>query len=275
MMKLLRIVVTIAFLAVSAVFVKYYMSEIRSQDNTWPVITIEGDELTVSADIENEELLKGVTATDGKDGDLTDKIIVESISKFFEPGVCKITYAVCDSDNHVSSATRTIRYKNYRSPEFTLSQPLLYYVGDRVNLSAIVGAKDVIDGDITNTVIVVSDDYKSGQAGVFHVEMKASNSKGDIVSLRAPMFIEERTPGAPVINLTDYIIYLKSAKKPDFTKYIESVKDEMGNDLDLTLVETESEINYDEEGAYAVHYYVTDSLGRKGHAVLTVVVEKK
>ncbi len=35
----------------------------------------------------------------------------------------------------------------------------------------------------------------------------------------------------------------------------------------------ENDFNKDVPGVYSFHYYVTDSLNRQGHAVLTVVVE--
>ena len=167
MIRFVRILVAVAFTVVSVIFVKYYIGMVKSKDETYPVITVEGDLIEVKTDGDRESLLKGVTAYDEKDGDLTDRVIVESISRFFDKGVCKITYAVCDSDQHVANATRKIKYKDYTSPRFTLSKPLIFGLGERVNLSEIVGAEDCLDGNISGSVIVTSSDYKSGQIGVF------------------------------------------------------------------------------------------------------------
>lgn len=273
MMKLLRTVVLVIFAAVSVIFVEYYLKNVRTEDKTYPIITVDSELIEVRPDVKDEVLLKGVTAYDEKDGDLTDKIIVESISKFIEPGVCKISYAVCDNDNHVASVTRKIKYKKYRSPRFTLFEPLIFGVGERVNLSAIVGATDSIDGDISNNVIVTSSDYKSGQVGIFHVDMKASNSKGDIVTLRAPMVVEEKVPSAPVIELEDNIVYTKLNKKLNLDKYVSEVLNADGNVINNPQIKIKSEIKYNEEGAYSVYYSCTDSQGRVGRTLLTVVVE--
>lgn len=273
MMRFVRVLVAVAFTVVSVIFVKYYIEEIRSKDETYPVITVEGDVIEVKTNGSRKNFLKGVSAYDEKDGDLSDRVVVESISRFFEKGVCKITYAVCDSDNHVATATRKIKYKDYSSPKFTLARPLLFGLGERVYLSAIVGAEDKIDGDITGSVIVTSSDYKSGQIGIFHVDMKVSNSKGDIATLRVPMKVEEFENGAPLITLKDYIVYTKVGKKPNFEKYIDEVTDMAGNEIPVSNVQIDSEVKYKDEGAYSVYYSVTDKNGIRGTTMLTVVVE--
>ena len=112
-MKLLRIGVLVLFVIVSAVFGWMFIDEKLNADKTVPVITIESELLEVSLEADNEELLKGVSAYDEKDKDITDRIIVESVSNFIDDGVCKVTYAVCDNDNHVAKKTRKIKYKDY------------------------------------------------------------------------------------------------------------------------------------------------------------------
>lgn len=273
MMRLLRIVVALIFIAVTVFFSRYYYFDVIGRDDTYPEIKLETDEIEVEPGVSEKELLSGVTAYDGKDGDLTDKVIVESISKFIEPGVCKISYAVCDSDNHVASVTGRIVYKDYVPPKFSLTRPLLFALGERINLSDIVSAEDVIDGDLKNSIIVTSADYKSGQQGVFHAEMKVSNSKGDIVRLRVPMLVEEKSSDSPIIVLSENIIYIHEGAEPDYKSFILSATDAEGAQVDISKAVIKSEVKISEEGAYAVHCYVTDSKGRQGHTVLTVVVE--
>lgn len=90
-------------------------------DKTIPVITVEEELIEVSLKATDEELLKGVSAHDEKDGDLTGNIIIESVSGFTEKGVSKITYAVCDSNNNVAKTTRKIRFNGYQSPKFRVA----------------------------------------------------------------------------------------------------------------------------------------------------------
>lgn len=272
MIRILRITVVILFLAVSAVFGKVYYEDVFCKDKTLPKITIDKDVIKVKTNAKEKDLLKGVSAFDEKDGDITDKVIVESISKFYEPGVCKVKYAVCDSDSHVATASRKIQYIGYTSPKFSLNRSLLFRLGERINLSSIVEATDVIEGDITKNVIVVSSDYKSGQVGTFHVEMKTSNEKGDIVTLTVPMIVEEIDVSAPNITLKQNLLYKKAGKSINPEDYIESIENEIGETISGATVTIESNVNYKKPGVYTVRYYVTDSKGRVGQAMMNVVL---
>ncbi|MDD6145516.1 MAG: hypothetical protein PUB43_00525, partial [Oscillospiraceae bacterium] len=126
MMRVFRAAVVIIFVLVTAVFSAFYIKEQKSRDDTLPEIKVETDTIEVSVKDGPEILLEGVSAYDGKDGDLTDKVIVESVSKFIEKGVSKVTYAVCDSNNHVTNATRRVVYKDYESPRFNLTKSTCY-----------------------------------------------------------------------------------------------------------------------------------------------------
>ena len=272
MMRLLRIVITIAFIVALALFGWYwYRDEIRA-DKTYPVITINGETMEVDLNVTDEELLAGVTAYDAKDGDLTGRVIVESISKFTETGTCKVYYAVCDNDNHVASASRKITYKGYTSPQFYLNRPLCFSQTETVNAASVIGAYDVLDGDISSNIIITSADYEYGIIGIYSVKAEASNSKGDQVSLTFPMVVEDRSINAPQITLSQYLIYVPRGTEIVPESFFISALDSVEKDVSASL---HIENNYDPltPGVYSFHYYATDSLDRRGHSVLMVVVE--
>lgn len=271
MLRLLRISVLVLFVITSVVFIYFFITEKVNTDTTVPVITIEEDMLEVDFDANDEDLLKGVTAYDEKDKDITDKIIIESVSKFIEDGVCRVTYAVCDNDNNVASATRKIRYKNYVPPKISLTRPACFSIYEAVDVGAIVKATDCIEGDISENIHVTSDDYTVKIAGVYSIDISVSNSKGDSSSVRIPLIVEDRSVAAPMIVLEDYIIYLKKGEKVDFADYITQVVDVRDNEISGD-VRIETNINMKKPGTYAVHYYVTDDSGVEGHTVLNVVV---
>ena len=80
MLKVLRVVTLILFVVTVGLFGIFYLNDKKTTDNTIPEIKIEGDMIEVGIDATDEDLLKGVTASDGKDGDITAKVVVESIS---------------------------------------------------------------------------------------------------------------------------------------------------------------------------------------------------
>ncbi len=270
-MRLLRIIVAIVFVVMFILFSIFFVREKMNTDNTIPVISVEGEIIEVSFHATDEELLKGVTAYDEKDKDITDKIIVESVSKFLDDGVCKVTYAVCDSDNNVSNATRKIRYKDYQSPKFSMSASTCYSIYEKINVSDIISAHDCIDGDISRSIIVTSEDFTSSVAGVFSIEISVTNSKGDISTIKIPLVVEDRIITAPKIELMEYLIYANVGDEIDFSEYIIGVTDNKGNPIEGEVrVETDADLT--KPGTYSVHYYTTDSKDVQGHTILNVIV---
>ena len=132
-MRIMRIAVTVLFILTLIAFIGVFVFQKKNEDNTIPEIKLENEFIEVNCDATNEDFLKGVRATDEKDGDLTSDVIVESVSGFIEPGVCKVTYAVCDSDNHVAHATRKVRYIDYEAPKFKLDNSLCFSLYENAN----------------------------------------------------------------------------------------------------------------------------------------------
>ncbi len=272
-MKILRVVAILLFVVTTALYVYFSVTEKLKTDNTVPVITLEEDVLEVGINATNAELLKGVTAFDEKDGDITDRVIVESLSNFIEPGLCRITYAVCDSNNHVATATRKVRYVGYESPKFALEEDLCFSIYEKLNLKNILTATDCIDGDISDNIVISSEDYTSAIAGVFTIQATVTNRKGDSSVVNMNLFVEDLDLSAPEIELTDYLIYLEpTSKEIDFEKYIVGAEDEKGNDLTDKVQVQKGKIDTTKPGTYSVHYRVTDKNDVEGHAVLTVIV---
>ena len=270
-MRFFRVSVVVLFLIVTALFGMYYVNEKLTEDNTIPVFKVEGELVEVSFETTKEELLKGVTAYDEKDKDITDKIIIESVSRFIDEGICKVTYVVSDSDNHVARATRKIKYKNYESPKFAMSGSLCFSIYESINLVEIISAKDCIDGDVTKNIIVTSDDYAKSVAGVFNLEISVSNSKGDVSIVNVPLVVEERSVSSPKIELSEYLIYVDKGEEIDFSQYLVSAEDRLENDITKNVrIETNADLTV--EGTYGVHYYVEDAYGVQGHTILNVIV---
>lgn len=80
-------------------------------DTTKPVITLNGNS-TITLALNETYTEQGATATDDKDGNITDKIVITgSVNKAVE-GTYTITYTVKDSSNNETTATRTVTVKD-------------------------------------------------------------------------------------------------------------------------------------------------------------------
>lgn len=272
-MRVMRICVAILTVLVTVVFLAVLITAKIKTDKTIPVITVDDSVLEVSVNATEEDLLKGVKAIDAKDGDISNRLLVESIGKFSEIGYCKITYAVSDLDNHVATATRKIHYTDYKKPRFKMNKPLLFSVYNSVVTTGIVGATDCLDGDISQNVIIYSPDYEDGKEGTFSLQVTVTNSKGDSSQIILPMVVEKQSKNSLDIILDQYLIYHKKGDPtPNWQKYIKEKVDSTGLEAEYKVT-TKTNFNKDKPGIYTVNYYGTDSFRQQGHTALLVVVE--
>lgn len=271
-MKLMRIVISIVFVLLTVASLYVFISEKSKVDKTLPQITVEGDIIEVSLKATDEELLKGITAFDEKDGDLTYSVIVESISRFTkEKGECKVVYSVCDSNNNVAKATRKIKYIGYESPKFKIKGNLCFSLYERIDLRPFVFANDCLEGNITDRIVITSENYSTSVEGVYYVDASVTNKKGDTSTIQLPLIVEDRPISAPEIILSEYLVYSKKGQAINFESYLVDALDYKETSL-KNNVTIDTDFNPQASGTYHVHYYVTDNQGNRGHSVLTVIV---
>lgn len=276
-MKLIKRGIVVIFIVVTIVFIFNWYEDKNKMDTTFPEIQLSSDILEVSVKADEKELLQGIVARDGKDGNITNNVMIESISKFVDKKahICNITYAVADSDDHVSKKTRKLKYTDYESPKFTLARPLCFNVGETVKLSEIIGATDVIDGDISSRVKVLSGLVSTYAAGEYTLTAQVTNSLGDTSKIKLMYLVRVSNRLKPEIKLKENIVYLGIGDSFNAKKYIDTVKDYNGKKISNSAVKVTSfSVDMKKAGVYNVEYTVIDKDENEGNAYLTVVVEE-
>ena len=277
-MKFFRVVVIVTFIIGTFAFVAFNWSKnTRTIDDTYPEILFDEEMLKVSVKEGRDALMKDVVARDARDGDLTNGVIIESISKFVDKKnhICNVTYVVEDRNNNITKRTRKVMFTDYQPPKFTLSQQLCLDVGSDIGPEEIIGAIDDYDGDISNKVKVLSRTVSTNASGDYVVTAQVTNSLGDTVKMKATVVIKQNNYLSPKIELTQNIVYIK--KGDDFIPedYIKSVEDRKGREISVDRVEVvKSSVNTRKTGCYMVQYAVEGKETDDGDgAYLTVVVE--
>ena len=79
------------------------------QDRTAPEITIDKESITYTEGEDYDTLMRGVSASDDKDGDLTDQVFVDKIVPCGETEAV-VYYGVMDSSKNVGTITRKVTY---------------------------------------------------------------------------------------------------------------------------------------------------------------------
>lgn len=268
-----RITVLIFVLAV----VLYIATGIRlkmGEDKTNPVITSDRDIHQVSVNAKESDFLAGLSASDPEEGDLTENIIVGSISKFIKPGMVNVSYVVFDKNNNVGQFVRKTEFTDYQSPEFALTDSLDYPVGSIVKVLDVLTAKDSIDGDITDKIRIIAGEVDAKEAGTYKVRAQVSNDYGDTIEQDLFVNINEKTAVSPVIELKSYMIYIEKGSSFKPQNYIESVVDYQNNDIDESLVEITNNVDKNKPGTYQVTYRVEDENEHEGIRHMIVVVKE-
>lgn len=311
-MKIARIILGLLCIACLAGGAYYVRESRKDVDTEGPVLEAASDTLEVSIEDTEEALLKDVAAHDDRDGNVSDSIIIEEITKK-EDGAAnefEITYVAFDSSNNSGKLTRNLIYTDYRKPRFSLSQELRFPANQAVSLLDYVKADDCIDGDVTPFITVEGADELQGEpaSGIYDCTLEVTNSVGD--TARLPLQVEiyednyEERSFRPYVVLTDYLIYHQKGQELNLNTLIDHVENQGYNKIDYGPMVTEyeggeavqvteqiangskekwvnisqisinSNVDINQEGVYTVIYtYTSLESGYEGSTRLTVVVE--
>lgn len=252
----------------------------QESDCSGPEITFEQELLEVSISATEEELMNGVTAVDKRDGDVSDTIIIESMSKLLSDNQRIVTYVAFDKDGYAGKAERRIRYTDYTSPRFSMVEPLKMDMSssDFTATLAPLRATDCIDGDISDQIIVVntelSDMSLESLSGTYEVQV--TNSCGDVASLKLPIKMKlsgERTSiGYAQIELTEYLVYTGIGQEIYPENYVKAVF-VGGNEYSADDLQVVSEVDVNTPGVYTFTYTIERN-ENKASVDLIVVVEE-
>lgn len=237
-----------------------------------PTITCPQGVFEISAKDDESVLMTGVAATDNQDGDLTDRVIIASVSKLISKDTAKVTYLVFDSDDNMASLVRYIRYTDYQKPQFRVKVPLVYSDKGEVELMSRLGANDVLDGDISDRVrvstLVATDDSR-----IYDITIQVTNSMGDTAWLVLPVVRQSSESLRPVVTLKETLVYVDKGGSFDAKQYLSSVSLAQGI-ADLANVKIEGTVDTNKADTYRVIYTYTDNSSNEvGMAILTVVVQ--
>ena len=307
-MRLEKTISILALLAAVFLFGRYLFLTVRKDDTVGPDIEMADAQIEISVNDPQIKLLAGMTATDARDGDVTDTLVVESISGFVSKNTRIVNYAAFDKNNNVTKATRRMFYTDYTPARFYLTDPLQFPVStSQQTILNTIHVKDAIDGDLSDKVAFSSSSVINvDTAGDYRVTMQVTNSAGDLFSLPLTVTIYDNNLYSSLIKirLSSYIIYTKTGEQIDPMDYLSGMTyrgtayaitegegtfrvDTTGMSreeleafrkrdpaVNESLFEILDMTNYNYPGVYEIQYTLGDGDGNRGRTILTVVVEE-
>ena len=232
-------------------------------DSSYPEITFEQDILEVSVTATEEELLAGVQAIDKKDGDVTDSIIIESMSNLLEGNQRIVTYAAFDGDNHVGKAERRIQYTDYTPVRFSLSKPIVASSGlEWSELLSPLQVIDCVDGDISDRIVILKSSVVSmtSEYIISNYSVQVTNSCGEVAELKLP--VKTSLSGTSSnntyleITLSEYLTYTSLGSTLDLSSFITGVS-YRGEAVAASDVTISTDLDTSKAGVYTATYSLT------------------
>lgn len=287
-MKKLKITVCIFFVLSCIIFGIYFFKTQLTKDSTPPTISFDKETISISVKATEKDLLKGVTALDKEDGNITDSIRISSMSHFISKGKRKITYIVFDKSNNVTTATRELIYTDYISPRIYAKHPFRYTTEEMQKMNKMQGmtAEDCIDGNLTNQIrrVYSGNSYDTFGTEKIALTLQVNNSMGDVCSIPVEISVindEEQDKYYPL--LSEYIVYTKVGKPVSPTTYLKGIS--YGN-MEYSLAEAaklgvqsnkitvKSNVDYNKPGVYINEYTCKAKSGVETITKQYVVVEE-
>lgn len=232
--RLITIVLLLGCVAVGAVGVLAY----KKQDRTAPVITVSDKKMSYTAGDSYEQLLEGVTATDNKDGNLTDEVFVDRVVPASKKKAV-VYYGVMDKSNNVGTARKTVTYH-----------------GDN-NMGS--DAEDIAPADNADAENTTQPDQSANQeqkdADKQQADQQADQPDATTDDLKA-------NGEKPAMSLTATSETIARGSNFNATSMVKDVVDDK-DDRDTLFRQLHVDGTYDttKSGTYELTYYVQDSDG--------------
>lgn len=277
-MRILRSMLLILFIITSLVFGIDQYRSYKDRDKIAPAITITNDVLHLSVKSTDEDLLNGVTAEDDRDGNVTSSLVIAGKSNFIEEGVIRVDYAAFDSHNNIGTNSRRVIFDDYHSPRFSSKHPLILRSESTYDFS-FFRADDVLSGDISNKVKILSDSYASATSTEYPIELEVTNSYGDVEKLNLVLdVLSAKEYSNPRPALSDYIIYVPVGTEVDLESYLigicqgdKTISFEESN-YSKGYIEIENNIDYSVPGKYTVIFTLWRSYSSYTETKMIVIV---
>lgn len=233
-------------------------------DKQGPEINITQDAISVYRnDMNDSELLAGITAADDRDGDVSDTLRVESIYETDTTHVI-ITYTAKDYSNNITkikcqfeldSDSSEPKEENASSESDSQNN-----TSDDTELSNETDTVDETNEETDEPEVSPTPEAKD------EAQEEKEKQEAEADSLPAQ---------SPRVYLTDYLVKVPVGTSVDLLSYVSEIKDDSDDVYELwRKIQITGSVNSAVPGTYKCTYYVIDSQNNiSNNAVLTVIVE--
>ncbi len=282
--RVIQIMIIAANLVLAAVCLVAYAKE----DKVKPEFMFEtGDFIYYLESEETDALLQGIMAHDDRDGDITDRIVIEKITENRDSSTVVVYYAVSDSAGNVAKISRVFPAVFQETEHEEAAQA--FAVAEMPNVEILENQE--VKGDNAKNPGDRTDSEEDGQAEEDEAENGGQEEREDGGQAAADEAEDRRdeaadsgenareqqtpdTGSAPVLTLKKAEVTIEAGTTPPWTEIIETLRDDKDDYATLYYNLNISRYNRNQQGDYPVTLYTEDSDGNRSGTV-TVMVHVK
>jgi hypothetical protein len=230
-------------------------------DHTAPVIHFSDAEIVYQEGEDTKNLLTKLRAEDNRDGDVTDKVFVVSVTPNNDQTKAVVLYGVEDKAHNASTAARTVTYQT------TGAAPA----------SADANATDGNTSDSTGDTNGSTDSSSDQTSDAASTNQTANTDQGtaDQTAASGTVQSENTNPSAPVVTLSSSQVEIQSGSRFNPVSVITSITDDKDKQNALfRRVSISGDYNVNKAGTYPIQIVVTDSDGNTSTPVSFNLVVK-
>lgn len=161
-----------------------------------PKITLNGSDTEVNIYEKYKE--PGYRAIDNYDGNISDKVMIESNVDINKLGSYYVKYSVKDMSNNRTEVVRKVNVVDKEKPVIKFNNSDYAIVGSNYNIKDFK-AIDNYDGDITDKVVVKTN-FDINKEGIYDVHYSVMDSNNNVTMITRKINVQEKnTSGIPVL----------------------------------------------------------------------------
>lgn len=271
-------IIGIVLAVINAVLIIFCTVMYLRTDRTVPGIEFQSTDTIYREGMDNTSLLAGISAYDSRDGEITDRIVIEKLIENKEENCVIVFYAASDKAGNVAKASRVF--------------PAVYRKDDST------GGQDMADTLLEAGITAELNESKEGlpvssggEEAVPELEETPVPEETPVLvsspePARTPQAEQKKTPepepvptpdadpAAPVLILKQTEVNVTAGQGPAWVDVIDVLKDDKDNYETLFKNLSVSKYDRNKPGSYPVTVWTEDSEGNRSQAVpLTIVVK--
>lgn len=227
-----------------------------SDDHTAPEISF-GENTIYMPDMSEADLLADVTATDNEDGDVTESLVIETITVNAQDNTAIVVYVARDSRNNIAKVKRVL------------------FMSDLEAVTEYESEKESELETEKSDRVKITNHGNSEMNEETEADIESESETESELETESESETELLEPGHPVIKLTADNVTIEKGESFNPLEYVASIEDDYDDKYSLWRdIQLDGEYDVNTAGTYTLSFYVLDSSGNRSNTARFKLIVK-